>query len=121
MEDKSAVKSILQMIQFDSTFMRSSGNRSYSDVTRPLRELPISNVKFHWSKECQQSFHEHKALLVESKVMVNFNTKRETRLYVDHGPTGVSATVAQKHKDAQGTTVYKPFHHNSCVLIKTKT
>ena len=38
-EDKSAVKSFLQSVQFGSTFMSSKGTKTYIDITRPLRNL----------------------------------------------------------------------------------
>ena len=94
-EDKSAVKSFLQTVQFCSTFMRPKGGKTYSDVTRPLRNLTRQHVRFVWDDDCRASFEELKSLLSGSSVMVNYDVDRHTRLYVDHGPVGIAATVAQ--------------------------
>ena len=48
-------------------------------------------------EECQAAFRELKRLLVDSMVMVHWDGKKDTRLYVDHGPAGLGATVAQNH------------------------
>ena len=58
--------------------------------------------------------------LLGTQVIMNFNVKCKTRLYVDHGDTGISSTVAQEYKDKQGNIVYCPVHHNSHVLTKTE-
>ena len=120
-EDKSAVKSFLQTVQFCSTFMHPKGGKTYSDVTKPLRHLTRQSVRFVWDDECQASFEELKSLLSGSSVMVNYDTARHTRVYIDHGPVGVAATVAQKYVDeVTGDEVYRPVHHNSRVLTPTE-
>ena len=49
--------------------------------------------------------------------MVNYDRARHTRLYVDHGPVCVVATVVQKYVDEEtGDMVYRSVHHNGCVL-----
>ena len=120
-EDKAAVKSFLQTVQFCSTFMRPGNGRTYSDVTKPLRMLTRQGVRFVWDDSCKKSFQELKNLLSDSSVMVNFDTGRHTRLYVDHGPGGVAATVAQRYEDEKtGDVVYRPVHHNSRALTETE-
>ena len=61
-----------------------------------------------------------KSLLNESTVMVNYDVSKPTRLYVDHGPCGVAATVAQGYHDGNGGLVYRPVHHSSRVLTETE-
>ena len=96
--------------------MRPPAGKTYSDVTKPLKELTRHNARFSWTKECEDTFKTLKSLLTKDQVMVNFDTKREVRLYVDHGPTGVTSTVAQKYLDKNGDIVYCPVHHQSRVL-----
>ena len=52
--------------------------------------------------------------------MMKFNVMCKTRLYVDHGPTGVSSTIAQQYKEKQGNIVYCPIHYNSRVITETE-
>ena len=43
-----------------------------------------------------------------------FDPNKETRLYVDEGPAGVAATVAQKqHVEGIDHQVWRPIHHRS--------
>ena len=49
--------------------MRPSGGQTYADVMAPLRQLTKKNVKFMWSKECEEAFQEMKWLLVSDRVM----------------------------------------------------
>ena len=52
--------------------------------------------------------------MTSEKVMVNYNPKRKTRLYVDEGPEGVAATVAQCYKvEGMDHEVWHPVSHNS--------
>ena len=118
-QDKSGVKSFLQTVQFCQVFMRPGQGRTYADVTLPLRRLTAKSVRFAWTKECADSFEELKKLLVSDKVMAYYDPSRPTRLYVDEGPAGVAATVAQEYNvDGVDHPVWRPVHHTS--RAKTK-
>ena len=58
-------------------------------------------------------------MLVADTVLVNYDMRRATRLYVDHGPVGIGATVAQRF-DVPGQTQpdWRPVTHNSRTLTK---
>ena len=110
-DDKKAVKSFLQTVQFVAPYMRVGKSETYSDITKPLRELTKQGVHFKWTKNCEKSFRRLKELLLDETVLVNYDPERETRLYVDHGPEGIAATVAQGYKvkgqeELQWRTVY---------------
>lgn len=87
--DKAEVKSFLQTCQFSSRYMKGSQGEIYSDVTKPLRDLIRQGVWFKWTEACDRSFKRLKEMLVSDMVLVSYDTKRATRLYVDHGPNGV--------------------------------
>ena len=101
--------------------MRGAAGETYSDVTRPLRELTRQGVWFKWSEECQKAFQKLKNMLVADTVLVNYDTRRAPRLYVDHGPVGIGATVAQRY-DVPGQTQpdWRPVTHNSRTLTKAE-
>ena len=50
--DKAGVKSFLQTAQFCSVYMRGEGGETYSDLTKPLRELTKKGVHFKWGEKC---------------------------------------------------------------------
>ena len=113
-EDKATVKSFLQTVQFCQISMRPGDGRTYSDVTKILRCLTAKNVQYKWDKKCEESFQELKEMLSSDKVMANYDPKKPTRLYVDKGPEGVAATVAQNRKvEGLDQEVWQLVHHNS--------
>ena len=120
-EDKAGVKSFLQTAAFCQVFMRPGAGRTYADVTLPLRRLTAKSVKFEWTADCESSFRELKELLGSEQVMGYFDPQRATRLYVDEGPAGVAATVAQEYEvDGMDHTVWRPVHHTSRAKTKTE-
>ena len=111
---KSEVKSFLQTVQFCAVFMKPGPGRTYADVTSPLRKLTAKQVRFKWDDLCQRSFEELKELLWSDTVMANYEVDRRTRVYVDHGPQGVAATLAQEYKvPGQAQPVWRPVNHTS--------
>ena len=48
-EDKTALKSFLQTIQFCSSYMRAGEGQTYSDITAPLRQLTAQEKHFKWT------------------------------------------------------------------------
>ena len=115
--DKSEVKSFLQTVQFCQVFMRpdqTAGPRTYSDITLPLRRLTVKNMKFKWTQECEDSFEELKELLTSDRVLANYDPMKPTRIYVDDGPAGVAATVAQSYEvEGIDHPVWRPVMHTS--------
>ena len=63
-------------------------------------------MRFEWKQECEDSFNELKRLLCSDTVMVPYNPKRKTRIYVDHGPEVVAAKVAQRYKNIGGLVCF---------------
>ena len=111
---KSETKSFLQTVQFCAVFMRPGSGRTYADVTSPLRKLTAKEVRFKWDDQCQKSFEELKGLLCSDTVMGNYEVGRKTRVYVDHGPDGVAATLAQEYiLPDQSQHVWRPVNHTS--------
>jgi hypothetical protein len=116
-EDKATVKSFLQTVQFVAPYMRVGEGQTYSDITAPLRKLMSLGTHFKWTKECKESFNQLKDLLASDTILMNYDPKRETRLYVDHGPEGVAATVAQGYKvPGERKLQWRTLHQNGRAL-----
>ena len=120
-KDKAAIKSFLQTVQFCQVFMRPGAGRTYSDVTAPLRRLTSKSVRFSWTPECQAAFNELKTLMASDRVMGYYDPTRPTRLYVDEGPAGVAAIVAQRYEmEGIDHPVWRPVNHTSRAKTKTE-
>ena len=96
-KSKSEVKSFLQTMQFCPRYIIPGGGKGYADVTAPLRRLTNKSTCFEWSKDCGRSFEKLKDILSSESVLASHAVGRKTRLYVDHGSQGVTATAAQLH------------------------
>ena len=113
-EDKAAVKSFLQTVQFVSSYMHVGDGETYSGITAPLRKLTRQGTHFNWTEECRTSFKRLQDLLAEDIVLVHYDPERETRLYVDHGPEGVASTVAQGYDiPEEHEKQWRAVHHKS--------
>ena len=108
------VKSFLQTVQFNSKFLASEepGSLSYQELTAPLREMSKKGARFIWGDREAKCFQELKDRLNSEKVLVPYNTKLKTRLYVDSSYLGTQATVAQQHI-VHGEMVWRPVNHTS--------
>ena len=78
------VKSLLQTLQYNAVYMAAEeGEKSYVELTAPLRHLTKQQVKFKWTEEMEKNFQEIKARLCGDRVMVPYDPARETRVYSD--------------------------------------
>ena len=74
-------------------FLSGKGHElSYPELTKPLRELTRKNAKFHWGATESNAFHQLENRLCSEDVLVPYDTKLPTRLYVDSSPVGTQAS-----------------------------
>ena len=94
------VKRFLQIVQFNAKFLGAHkiGEKSYPELTKPLRALTKKNAKFLWGQREINSFNEIKHQLCSDRVLAPYDTDRQTRLYVDSSPIGTQATLAQGYQ-----------------------
>ena len=120
--DKSGVKSFLQTAQFLAPFMRSrKRGRTFADITAPLRRLTGKGTHFRWGKEEKLAFENVKECLVEDLVLTHYEPNRKTRVYVDHGPKGLGAMLAQLYEvPGEPKKCWKPVLHTSRVMSQTE-
>ena len=114
------VKSFLQTVQFNAKFMTGNkGEPSYPELTAPLRNLTKKNSRFKWTEIEETAFQKLKDRISSNSVVVPFDTKRETRLYVDSSFAGTQATVAQKYC-INNKEYWRPVNHSSRVWTPTE-
>ena len=107
------VKSFLQTVQFNAKFLGGEpGSVSYPELTAPLRSMTKKHARFIWGLREQTSFEELKARLCSERVLVPYDTKRKTRMYVDSSYLGTQATIAQLHITDE-EEVWRPVNHTS--------
>ena len=90
-EDARAVRSFLGLTNYLKRF-----TKDYSTITHPLRQLIRQNTEFVWSTECEQAFSQLKSVLTDNTCTAYFDNDKETFLYCDASPVGISSILLQK-------------------------
>lgn len=109
------VKSFLQTVQFNAKFLRGGpGQKSYPELTEPLRALTKKYARFRWGQKEEDAFTELQERLCSERLLAPYDTslKLKTRLYVDSSPVGTQATVCQLH-GIDGEEYWRPVNHTS--------
>ena len=109
------VKSFLQTVQFNAKFLGAEkpGEKTYPELTGPLRALTKKNARFVWGDKEQCSFQQIKDRLCSDRVLAAYDTERPTRLYCDSSPIGTQSLVAQSHILETGEEAWRPVNHMS--------
>ena len=74
---------------------------NYSTITHPLRELTKKNSEFKWTAECEQSFSHLVSVLTKETIISYFDENKETILFCDASPVGVSSILAQRKPESK--------------------
>ncbi|KAG8473004.1 hypothetical protein CXB51_034923 [Gossypium anomalum] len=87
------VRSFLGLAEYYRRFVN-----GFSIIAAPMTRLLRKNVKFEWTKECQQSFEELKKLLIEAPVLVQPESGKEFVVYSDASRNGLGCVLMQEGK-----------------------
>ena len=90
-ENSTQLRAFLGMINYYGKFLN-----NLSNLFGPLHELLKKGKSWKWSKECEKSFKQAKMMLTSSKVLVHFDSKRNTRLTCDASQYGIGAVLSQE-------------------------
>ena len=85
------MRSFLGLTNYLKTFIT-----DYSTITYPLRTLLKNDSQYVWSKECDEAFEKIKTEIVSDTCIAYFDNRKETFLYTDASPVGISAILLQK-------------------------
>ena len=89
-EDTKALQSFLGLMNYFKRFIP-----QYSTITYPLRQLLHKDTKWSWSNTCQTAFDKLRNSLTSESCLSYFDPKKETTVYTDASPVGVSAVIVQ--------------------------
>ncbi|XP_068237201.1 uncharacterized protein [Palaemon carinicauda] len=70
---------------------------NFSDVAYPLTELLKKDVKFVWSKECDEAFSKLKFMLMSKPVLKSPDFNLPFKLQVDSSEVGAGSVLLQEH------------------------
>ncbi|XP_055590370.1 uncharacterized protein K02A2.6-like [Uranotaenia lowii] len=92
--DVTTLRSFLGAVNYYAKFVR-----EMHQLRRPLDALLKKDVKFHWSRECQQSFDRFKAILQSDLLLTHFDPSLETIVAADASKSGIGAVIMRRFPD----------------------
>ena len=78
----------------------------FSTLTYPIRKLSHQDIKFEWSDDCEKSFQTLNNYLIERTVNTYFDEKKNTVIYCDTSPVGLSSILLQKDKNDNAHVIF---------------
>ena len=109
-ESTEDVRSLLQAAAYNARYsFDHKQNRSYEEVTAPLRKLLEKDAEFEWSGEREESYQQLLGMMSSRTFLAPYNPRRKTHLVTDASPCGIAASLYQE--DEQGRWV--PVDHAS--------
>ncbi|KAA3465507.1 DNA/RNA polymerases superfamily protein [Gossypium australe] len=91
--NESEVNSFLGLAGYYRCFVK-----GFSMIATPMTRLLQKDVKFEWSKKCQQSFEQLKTLLTKAPVLVQPESGKEFVIFNDASLNGLDYVLMQERK-----------------------
>ncbi|XP_055585346.1 uncharacterized protein K02A2.6-like [Uranotaenia lowii] len=95
---------------------------SLAQHLKPLYRLLQEEVKFRWSKECQEAFKAAKQLLADDTVLAHYDRNLPIKLYSDASKEGIGAVIVHVFPDGKerpvsfASRVFKKHESNYSVI-----
>lgn len=99
-ETRKNIRQFLGKVNFHHKFIPHSAT-----TLDPLHNLLRKDVRFHWSKECQESFEKVKLLMCSEPILKIFDPESQIVIYTDASKKGVGAVLKQKNENGQDKPV----------------
>ena len=97
----SEVRSFVSMTAFLSQFIPKC-----SSITAHLRRLTEKNAKWKWDEEEQSAFEFVRDNISEHTTLSYYDVGKDTRVYLDAGPSGLAAMLVQLSSDEFGDQLH---------------
>lgn len=111
-DDQKALRSFLGLTNYLKTYIP-----DYSTKTYPLRQLLKNDAKWEWSDACEEAFQLLKTTISSSTCISYFDEKKDTFLFTDASPFGISAILMQKTCDKNNPKIVS---YSSRALTQTE-
>ena len=99
------VRSLLQAAAYNAKYgFDHKEDKSYEEVTAPLRRLLVKDAVFRWDKESEASFQTLIRTMNSRTYLAPHDPRQKTHLVSDASPCGIAASLYQE--DEQGSWVH---------------
>ena len=110
-QSTSELRSFLGTVNYYGSFIH-----DLSTKLSPLNQLLRKGVKFHWTKECQESFDLIKRNLCTAPVLAHYDPKLPLVVACDASPYGVAAVLSHRYQNGSE----KPIAYASRTLTQAE-
>lgn len=93
-KDVSETRAFIGMCNFYSKFIPNFANKMI-----PLYKLLRKDVKFSWTKQCQEAYEAMKKEISSDNVLVHFDPKKKVILTTDASNTAIAGILSQEFSD----------------------
>ena len=111
-ENQKALRSFLGLANYLKAFIP-----DYSTMTYPLRSLLKNDADYEWSNKCEEAFTKLKTTISSDTCITYFDNRKDTFLFTDASPYGISAIVLQKSPSEKNAKIVS---FSSRALTKTE-
>ena len=112
-ETNEDVRSLLQAAAYNAKYgFNHKEDKSYEEVTAPLRKLLAKDAVLRWDEESEASFQTLIRMMNSRTYLAPHDPRRKTHLVTDASPCGIAALLYQE--DERGSWV--PVDHTSRAL-----
>ncbi|KAJ1137106.1 hypothetical protein NDU88_003519 [Pleurodeles waltl] len=99
--NKDQLRSFLGLAEYYAKFVK-----NFADVAQPLHHMMKKNVKFEWSKECQQAYSALKLCIINAVELKPFVASDHTIVSTDASMHGLGAVLIQLHKGKERVVAF---------------
>ena len=110
-ENKDQVRSFVGLVNYYGRFFPNLSTTLY-----PLNNLLKNDVRFDWSKQCEQAFNKIKLEMQSDKFLVHYDPTQPLVLATDASPYGVGAVLSHVYPDGSE----RPIQYASQTLNRTQ-
>ena len=111
------VRSLLMACQYNAKFfMENIADKSYEDITDPLRKLLKKGVKFSWDDAEESSYQNLMNAMNNPATLQPYDPSRTTHIVADSSEHGMQGSIYQE----VGQEVWVPVDHASRSLTPTE-
>ena len=113
--DITALQSFLGSVKYHLKFLE-----NLSDVTKPLRDVIVSQDMSNWKEAQDAAFQKVKTMLTKAPVLTLYQASLPTRVTADASSYGLGACLEQEHCGGNGRKIWKPVYYASRSLTPTE-
>ena len=92
----------------------------FADAARPLTRLTRTEIKFEWTKDCQEGFEYLRTCLMTGPILKYPDPSKRYVIFTDASDQAAAGVLCQEHTDIDGKTIELPIAYLSVQFSDTQ-